>query len=668
MAVSPVVRAVFGATRGATALGVAALGSLALYLTHSRAVTQSRNGIDYLSFVLRTFAAKPVVRPISLELTAPQLTVALLTTAGSAVACVLIGWFVARGLRATRGAAAMGWVVGLSAAVLPPMLVATARWPDGQGSVTNDVLTIGHLLLVPLAWWWSRVQPANPAVFVPPPLRRDAPAMLDDLPAFWGTVLLLVAIPFALVVFVDGLSGVKGWDSFSDHLARSARWLATGRLVPGVAEEVVTHYPGNFELLVRWTLSLGTDRFAFLIAYGSSLAATWVVYRIAREVGQGIVAARVSAIAAASLQVLAYQSVVVYSDSFTALCLLLATWLLLIWIREGAADRRLSFGFGLALGLAMGTKYSAGPPAVVLGLLWTWHAGCDVRREGFEQPLIDLRWLMPQLAWLVAGVLPGMAFWYVRNLVLQGNPFYPLSVAGLPGIPLGNLLAGAPGPRSLGDIVRYPWLETGHGPGFETGLGATVATVVVLAVLAGPAIVRTRPALRFLWLVTVLAFLAWLQSGILVPRYGIFPILLAFTFVGALLVAFPSGLLRTVSVLSMLGTMLAVGFEMVGGTAYTMLLYDPRRPVPVAIDALPATQILNLAGEPAGYYAMGRDYRHRVLSPFRPFSPTDARAAGLRYLLLPQAREAEFTRALPLQFVGRYGDANGPGSSLWRLP
>ena len=90
--------------------------------------------------------------------------------------------------------------------------------------------------------------------------------------------------------------------------------------------------------------------------------------------------------------------------------------------------------------------------------------------------------------------------------------------------------------------------------------------------------------------------------------------------------------------------------------------------MPSAIDSLPATQILNLAGEPAGYYAMGRDYRHRVLSPFRQFSPADARAAALPYLLLPQAREAEFRRALPLQFLGRHGTEAGPGASLWRLP
>lgn len=657
----------FGSSRTAVALGVAALASLALYIAGSQAVVQWREGVEYLSFVLQSFAKTPTLRPLPFDGPSPPL--AWLTAAIAMASCIAVGWLVARGMRASRGAAPMGWAAGLAAAVVPPMVIATTRWPDGQGSVTNGVLAVGHALLVPLAWWWARSQPLDRAVrTAAPPPSRNVAAPLEDLPRAWVMVLLLIAVPLAVLVLLNGLSSIKGYDSFSDHIARPARWLATGRLVPGVFEEVVTHYPGNFELLVRWTLSLGTDRFAFLVAYGSSVAATWVVYRLAREVGQGTMAALVSALAAVSLQVLAYQSVVVYSDSFTALCLLLATWLLLVWLREGASDRRLTFGFGLALGLAMGAKYSAGPPAVVLGLLWLWHACRDVTREGFEQPLVDVRWLAPQLAWLVAGVLPGMAFWYVRNLVLQGNPFYPLSVAGLPGIPLGSLLAGAPGPKTLGDIASYPWLETGHGPGFETGLGATVATVVVLAVVMGPVIASKRPLLRFLWLVWVLAFLAWVQSGVMVPRYGLYPILLAFVFVGALLSAYPSGLLRIVATVAMAGTMLAVGFEMAGGTAYAELLIDPRPPVPTAIDSLPATQVLNLAGEPAGYHAMGRDYRHRVLSPFRQFSPDDARAAGLPYLLLPQAREEEFRKALPLQFLGRHGAEKGPGVSLWRLP
>lgn len=197
-------------------------------------------------------------------------------------------------------------------------------------------------------------------------------------------------------------------------------------------------------------------------------------------------AARLSALAAASLQVLAYQSIVVYSDTFTALCLLLATWLLLLWVRGGGTDRSLSFAFGLALGIAMGAKYSAGPPAVVLTVFWAWYASRGPQREGFDQPLVDWGALVQQGLWYAAGVLPGMIFWYARNLVREGNPLYPLSVAGLPGIPLDNLLAGAPGPRTFWERVSYPWTETGHILGFETGLGAIVATVVVLAVLMGP--------------------------------------------------------------------------------------------------------------------------------------------------------------------------------------
>jgi hypothetical protein len=137
--------------------------------------------------------------------------------------------------------------------------------------------------------------------------------------------------------------------------------------------------------------------------------------------------------------------------------------------------------------------------------------------------------------------------------------------------------------------------------------------------------------------------------------------------VGALLLRFPSGLLRAVTATSVMVTMLAVGFQLAGGAAYSTLLYDPRPPVPATIETMRASRIVNLAGQPSGYYAMGRDYRHRVLTPFGPFSPADVQRANPEYLLLTQAQEAEYVRDLPLQLVARFQRANWPATSLWRL-
>jgi len=231
-----------------------------------------------------------------------------------------------------------------------------------------------------------------------------------------------------------------------------------------------------------------------------------------------------------------------------------------------------------------------------------------------------------------------------------------------------DLLRGAPGPQTAWEQLTYPWVETGHGLGFETGLGPVFAAVGVLGLLVSPLGWRVRgPLPRVLWIVLVGAYLVWLRTGVLVPRYGLFPLLLTFVLVGELWTTHGSGLLRLTVGAAVVATMLALGYEMVGGVAYTELTSDPGPRVPAVIDSLPASRILNAAGEPSGYHAMGSGYRHRVINLFTQVTPADVRSLSPDYLVLPRSREQEFTEALPLQLVGRWGPEGPASTSLWRV-
>jgi hypothetical protein len=646
---------------------VLAVASLVVWMRESRAVELWREQAPFLRTVLRDFFAKPVWYglPFTVPIAHRDAEMALM----GAAACVLVGILIARRFGGSAIAAAMGCLAGLSVAIVPTLLMATVAWPDGRGWLSGRNIAIAQVccvVLVIVALQLRERAGGGRRVVLTSHEPADVPRDGDPSGALLF-VLTTVAIVAWLIVLLAGFSGIFGYDSFSDHIARPARWLVTQRLEPGVAAEVVTFYPGNFELLVRWLLAFGSDRLAFLASYACSVAAIWVVYRLAREIGQSARAATLSALAAASLQVLAYQSMVVYSDTFTALCLLLATWLLLVWRREGASHRWLTVGIGGALGLAMGAKYSAGPPAVVLGLFWAWYASRGQPSEDFEQPLVDLRALGAQLPWFIAGTLPGMAFWYVRNAMREGNPVYPLSVGGLPGIPLPSLLAGAPGPRTFAERVTYPWSETGHILGFETGLGATVATVGVLAVLLGLWTGRGSRAHRLLWLVLMASVVAWVRTGVLVPRYGLYPILLSFVFVGALVSKYPSWLLRLTTAVAITISLVGVGYHLAGVAAYNMVFHESAVPVPAAIATLPPSRIVNLAGQPSGYYAMGPDYRHRVLTPFQHYVHKDVQPLDADYLLLPESREGEFVGVLRLRLVERWSHANAPSTALWRI-
>lgn len=670
MPIARVLHPLVGTSRRSAVIATLSALSLAAYLFNSRAVELMRSGWGYLQFVLGALAESPHFRVFAIGV-APS-PMALATLAASLVACVAVGMLVTSAMRPSRGAVPMGWTCGLAATVVPTLLIATVRWPDGGGSITNATICAGQWLLLLAVWLWSRRQ--RSATVAPGAARHASETAFGtgvddtDAPSWWVWLCLIVAVPYVVTILLNALTGLHGYDSFSDHVAVPARWLVSGRIERGLPGEIVTFYPGNFELLVRWTLALGTDRFAVLLSVASSLLCVWVVYRISRELGQSRTAARVSAIAAGSLQLLAYQSVVVYSDTYTALCLLLATWLLLAWARDGGHDRRLTFGIGLAIGLALGAKYSAGPPAVILGVAWLVYAWREAWTNTSGTERWDVAAFVRHGAVFAAGVLPAMAYWYVRNAIETRNPFYPLSVAGLPGIPLDDLLAGAPGPKTAWDRLVYPWVELGHGPGYETGMGPIFAAVAVIAVLAVP-FLRQRPGSmrRLAWLLLLGAYVAWLRTGVLVPRYGLFPLLFSFVFVGELWSAFPSALLRAVVGTSAVATMLAVGHEMLGGVAYEELMFTTAPRVPAVIDSLPPSRILNAAGEPAGYYAMGPGYRHRVISLFSQVMPADVRAVAPQYLLLPEAREREFFVALPLQLVGRRGPLGQSSTSIWRV-
>lgn len=655
----------FGDTREKKLIGLASLISLGVYVIASRGVSLWLSQLDYLTFVLRSFAAKPLLHPIPFQvpISLPQ----IVTAAVGLIACIAGAVAVKQAFGAHRAAAPLAVLAFLHSIVLPSVIIAVAAWPDGRGKITSLNVAMGQIVLTLVLTYLARSISLRP---ISDELNHQAIGQTrPDLPAMMVVPLVWLSVIFALVILVAAmLSGIQGYDSFSDHLARPARWLVTGALEPGVNGEVVTFYPGNFELFVRQTLLAGTDQLGFLASFLSSVASVWVIYRIAREVGQGVVTARFSAVAAASLQVLTYQSIVVYSDTFTALCLLLATWLFLIWVRGGASDNYLSLGIGAALGLAMGAKYSAGPPSVVLFLFWTWHASRGaLRDQSFDQPLIDVRSLLSQALWLGAGALPAMSFWYLRNFIREGNPLFPLSVAGLPGIPLSTLLAGAPGPASWLDRITYPWVETGHEMGFETGLGPVVAAIVVLAVVFAPWTTERRSLQRLLWWLWLVTLLAWLRTGVLVPRYGLYPLLLAFVFTGSFLTRFSSGLLRLVSFSSVGVTMLGLGYQLLGGAAYHQLLYDPEPPVPHAVQTLPSSRMFNLVGQPAGYFLMGHDYRHQVRSRFLYTSPEDMRHIDVDYILLPSERDKEFINAMNLELVERWSKPNFQAQSLWRV-
>jgi hypothetical protein len=671
MPIPKTLRTFVGTSGRSVGVALLAIASLVAYLSFSPALKMLSAQWTYLQSVLGSVAQSPSARVYAFGFS-PTLT-AVATLLVFVLSCVGVGLLVGNAMRGSRAAVPIAWVCAMAAAVVPTLLIAVVRWPDGAGSIANPTICAAQMVLLAVVWLGTRRTKhlsADGTTTHEGELSTTSASATNAAVARWLFPLIALAVCYALTILISGFSGIFGYDSFSDHLAVPARWLLTGRIERGLPEEIVTFYPGNFELLVRWTLSLGTDRLAFLLSFGSGVAAVWVIFRMSLELGQSRTAATISALAAASLQVMAYQSIVVYSDTYTALCLLLATWIMLVFARDDGRDPRVSAAFGLALGLALGAKYSAGPPAVVLGSAWLyymWRSSWEISRSNVD--FLNWRRFGFHALSMTAGVLPPMAYWYVLNAIDRGNPLYPLSIAGLPGIEIGALLAGAPGPHTAWERLTWVWTEFAHGPGYETGLGPVFATLAVVGAFMVPFLRRRQGSQVMLaWVILVLAAVAWWRTGVLVTRYGLYPLLLTFVFVGEIWTDCASRVLGAIIGAIVTVTMVAVGHEMLGGAAYNEMTFDPVPPVPTVVDELPPSRILNVVGQPSGYYLRGRDQRHRIISPFLIVNVAYIRTLAPDYVLLPEASEAEFVGPLSLELMGRWKKNGQAGTSLWRVP
>jgi hypothetical protein len=162
----------------------------------------------------------------------------------------------------------------------------------------------------------------------------------------------------------------------------------------------------------------------------------------------------------------------------------------------------------LAAGLATGAKFTLLPPAgaLCLGLIATAPAGHRLRRT---------------VGVLGASLVSG-GYWYVRNLVLVGNPLPSIAIGAGPvklhqikGVLPSSTVASLLTDREAWSTHLLPGLRDALGPAWPAVLGLS-ALGALLAIVRGP-----DPRVRMLGVVAVVADLAYLVT----PQYlfgGIF--------------------------------------------------------------------------------------------------------------------------------------------------
>ncbi len=213
-----------------------------------------------------------------------------------------------------------------------------------------------------------------------------------------GIAAILVGAPFVLLP-------PYFYDALVYHLGLPWSWLVNASFAP-VPHNLFSHFPLAGETVYLLPVALGLPRAAAGLHWLTFVAALVAAAGLARDLGAG----RWSWMAPAGL-VACWHSLWVAGvagvDQLVVLAAVVAARELLA--REDPGWRPAAAG-GTALGLALAAKYTAVLPAA--GIL----AAMAVVRPA--------RWRRVAGAALVAA---GTAsFWYLRNLLLTGNPVYPL--------------------------------------------------------------------------------------------------------------------------------------------------------------------------------------------------------------------------------------------------
>lgn len=317
----------------------------------------------------------------------------------------------------------------------------------------------------------------------------------------WGAFLALGVIALLVGQWASFATnsldfGITNFDSVWYHLPFSAEMARSGSVLQYLRTETVFvnwFYPQNSELLHAIPMVFtGRDFFSVLINFGWLALALLAAWNIGRPWNRSHLTLAAAAVVLASHTLVVREPGTAKND-IVVLALLLSSVAVLLNIGPGKGDdRRGGFGpgwplalAGLAAGLAVGTKYTALAPVlfITVAVGFTAFPGVRLRALG---------------TWL-GGVLAGGGFWYLRNLLVTGNPVPQVRQLG----PI-----DLPGPERLQEVrpdfsvAHYltdwpvwsdfliPGLERGFGPFWPVLLALVFIAPLVVLVKADRRLVR----------------------------------------------------------------------------------------------------------------------------------------------------------------------------------
>jgi hypothetical protein len=338
-----------------------------------------------------------------------------------------------RGSQADRMMHAL--VIGLSLIVAAAVVLGTIGWLSGLPLLSMVACTA--ILL-------EKAFPAQPSV------NHEFQPRLRWAQVMWG----IASAWLVSHLIVDGLFKFPtDWDCLMYHIPMVDEWLQARSLY--APDSSYWWSPGSSEVLGLWCVAPFSGD--FLIALNNLPAmALWVVATLstARSLGMSTAGSHLTAIAVVAVHTSFHETDDASNDLLLAAAFMSSIAYLLCDLRNPRPTVRLLGG--LSLGLLAGVKYfSVGYVVLVLGV---WGIAALLRSQQSS--------MWRALAELIAATLPAGAYWYLRNLVVSGTPFYPMAIGGAsPAVGYPNVgttsLWGNPNPARWSLVMPSLWEMTG---------------------------------------------------------------------------------------------------------------------------------------------------------------------------------------------------------------
>jgi hypothetical protein len=315
----------------------------------------------------------------------------------------------------------------LNAPILGALVYAARRWTRDPLQRLIDVLLLWYLVqylavcLPGLVHCLSAISMSITAMVMAGVVvwsaRRHESLSLDENRADHAKLLfatLFFVGYLAMLVGVQTLLPVTDSDGMTYHVPAAVQWMHTGRLAllpVWFFNPANTFSPLAGSSFIFWLMApLRSDALFRFVQLPATLLLFAGMVQLGRMMGVRTGPAIVCAMVAGSR--LACSEIMAPRDD-----LFLAAFILVAMAgcgRNAMQDRFGPWRLGIALGLALATKYTALISLPLILLLW-----CAPRRAGWTKQ-----------HWLIAlGALTALAGpWYLRNLLLTGNPIYPMRI------------------------------------------------------------------------------------------------------------------------------------------------------------------------------------------------------------------------------------------------